>query len=93
VINFETGPVARDTWYALVIPISNEFSQVGVTRYSFQQDPANVKNLNKLIKDYTNFVPLATPLASSLSNYSLMAGDYSIANIRLFKTMVQEEDS
>jgi len=92
VINFETGPVARDTWYALVIPISNEFSQVGVTRYSFQQDPANVKNLNKLIKDYTNFVPLATPLASSLSNYSLMAGDYSIANIRLFKTMVQEED-
>jgi hypothetical protein len=91
-IQFETGPVDRDTWYALIIPISNEFSQVGVTRYSFQQDPANVKNLNKLIKNYSNFVPLSTLLASSLSNYSLMAGDYSIANIRLFKTMVQEED-
>jgi hypothetical protein len=92
VINFETGPVQRDTWYAIMVPISNEFLQVGVTRYSFQQDPANVKNYNKLIKDYTNYVALSSPMQSSLSNYSLMAGDYSIANIRLFKTMVQEED-
>jgi len=92
VINFETGPVSRDTWYALIIPISNEFSQIGVTRYSFQQDPANIKNYNKLNKHYSSFMPLSTPLLSSASNYSLMAGDYSIANIRLFKTMVQEED-
>jgi hypothetical protein len=92
VINFETGPVARDTWYALIIPISNEFSQIGVTRYSFQPDPANIKNYNRLNKLYSSFVPLSTPLVSSASNYSLMAGDYSIANIRLFKTMVQEED-
>lgn len=91
-MTFETGEVLRDTWYALVIPISNEFSQIGVTRYSFQQDPANIKNFNKLIKDSSTLNQLGSPLQSSFSNYSLMAGDYSIANIRLFKTMVQEED-
>jgi hypothetical protein len=90
--NFETGPVLRDTWYAIILPISNEFSQIGVTRYSFQQDPANVKNYNKLLKDFSGFSQLTSPMASSLSNYSLMAGDYSVTNIRLFKTMVQEED-
>lgn len=91
-MTFETGAVIRDTWYALIIPISNEFLQIGVTRYSFQQDPANVKNYNKLINDYSNSVTLATPMQSSLASYSLIAGEYSITNIRLFKTMVQEED-
>jgi hypothetical protein len=89
---FETGPVERDTWYALVIPVSNEFSQIGVTRYSFQQDQANVKNYNKLIMQYSNFQSLTTPMISSNSNFSLMAGSYLAANIRIFKTMVQEED-
>lgn len=89
---FETGLVYRDTWYALMIAVSNEFSQIGVTRYSFQQDPANIKNFNKLNKDFALSSPTTTLLVSSLSNYSLIAGDYSIANIRLFKTMVQEED-
>lgn len=89
---FQTGPFVKDTWYAFIVQISNEFSQIGVTRYSFQQDPANIKNYNKLIKDSSSFIPLTTPLVSSFANYSLMSGNYSIANIRLFKTMVQEED-
>jgi len=89
---FETGPVQRDTWYALFVPISNEFSQLGVVRYSFLQDQANVKNFNKLVKDSASSSLLTTPMQSSAANYSLMAGNYSIANIRLFKTMVQEED-
>jgi hypothetical protein len=89
---FQTGPFVKDTWYAFIVQISNEFSQIGVTRYSFQQDPANIKNYNKLIKDSSSFIPLTTPLESSFANYSLMSGNYSIANIRLFKTMVQEED-
>jgi hypothetical protein len=89
---FQTGPFVKDTWYAFIVQISNEFSQISVTRYSFQQDPANIKNYNKLIKDSSSFIPLTTPLVSSFANYSLMSGNYSIANIRLFKTMVQEED-
>ena len=89
---FETGSVLRDTWYALVVPVSNEFSQIGVTRYSFQQDQANAKNFNKLIMNYSNFQSLGAPMQSSNSNFSLMAGSYLAANIRVFKTMVQEED-
>lgn len=89
---FETGTVERDTWYAIIIPISNEFSQVGVTRYAFQQDPANVKNFNKLVMVASSFQALPSPMQSSNSNFVLIAGNYSIANIRVFKTMVQEED-
>lgn len=90
--SFETGAVQRDTWYALVIPVSNEFSQIGITRYAFQQDQANVKNYNKLIQQYTDFQSLTVQMQSSNSNFSLMAGSYLAANIRIFKTMVQEED-
>jgi len=89
---FETGPVERDSWYALVIPVSNEFSQIGVNRYAFQQDQANIKNYNKLILQYSNFQALSSPMISSDANFSLMAGSYLAANIRIFKTMVQEED-
>jgi len=89
---FETGAVERDTWYALVIPVSNEFSQIGVTRYAFQQDQANIKNFNKLMMQYSSFQPLVTQMQSSGSNFSLMAGSYLVANLRIFKTMVQEED-
>lgn len=89
---FETGIVNRDEWYSIIIPISNDFRQVSVTRYSFQQDQANIKNYNRLILDYTSKLTLTTPISTSDSNYTLMSGPFCIANIRLFNTVVHEED-
>lgn len=89
---FETGPVNRDRWYSIIVPISNDFKQVGVTRYSFDQDQANIKNYNRLVQNYSNKLPLSSQMISSMANYALLSGDFCAANIRLFNTVVHEED-
>jgi hypothetical protein len=53
---FPVGPLKYDKWYSVIIPVSAQYGQLEVNIYSFGQDPANVKNFNRLISVYSNSV-------------------------------------
>jgi hypothetical protein len=89
---FTVGTLAYDSWYALIIPISSQYSQAEVNVYSFIQDPSNVKNFNGLTKVYSNSMSVAAFDFDSEQRWSIHGANYSITNIRLFRTMVQAED-
>jgi hypothetical protein len=89
---FPVGPLKYDKWYSVIIPVSAQYGQLEVNIYSFGQDPANVKNYNRLISVYSNSVKTGQFSFETTENWTLPSANYSIANIRLFNTMVQEED-
>jgi hypothetical protein len=84
-----------DKWYAIFVPISSQFKQAALTIYGFNQDPANANNFN----DITQLHNSAKTLSGSESfefniaeNFRLVSSPIDIANIRVFNTMIQEED-
>ena len=84
-----------DKWYAIFVPVSSQFKQAALTIYGFNQDPANANNFN----DITQLHNSAKTLSGSESfefdiaeNFRLVSSPIDIANIRVFNTMIQEED-
>ena len=90
--SFSIGTLAYGEWYSLIIPVSAQYGQLGVNVYSFGQDPANVKNYNRLIKVFSSAANPGQFSFETTENWTLPSANYSIANIRLFNTMVQQED-
>lgn len=90
--SFAVGDLSYDTWYAVLIPISAQYGQVEVNVYSFNQDPSNVKNFNGLTRVFTDSSNIGAFSFVTDQNWSLLGANYSIANIRLFNTMIQDED-
>ncbi len=77
----------------MVISVSNEFNQMGAYVYSIVEDPADIINHNEFTKIFENI--------SSFQNqefnlegfkYYIPSSNMSISNIRLFNTMIREED-
>jgi hypothetical protein len=89
---FSVGDLAYNTWYAVLIPISAQYGQLEVNVYSFNLDPSNVKNFNGLTRVFTAASNIGTFSFVTQQNWSLLGANYSIANIRLFNTMIQDED-
>ena len=92
VYNFQVGELQFDTWYSLIVPVSAQYGQLEVNVYGFAKDQANIKNYNGLVKIFNG---TATPGKFSFvttQNWALPAANYSITNVRLFNTMVQDED-
>lgn len=89
---FSVGVVSYQTWYAVLIPVSAQFGQLEVNVYSFSQDPSNMKNLNGLVRVYSNALNIGPFNFVTEQNWAVPGGNYSIANIRLFRTMIQDED-
>lgn len=89
---FPVGNLAYDTWYSLIIPISSIYGQIEVNVYSFTQDPSNVKNYNGVTQVYNNSMNIGPFGFDTSQNWSIPGANYSICNIRLFNTMIQEED-
>lgn len=90
--SFTVGEVIYGEWYSLIVPASAQYGQLGVNVYTFGQDPANVKNYNRLIKVFSSTVNTGQFSFETNENWTLPSANYSIANIRLFNTMVQQED-
>ena len=77
------------------MPVSSQFKQTALTIYGFNQDPANLNNFNDISQIHTSAKTLTGASAFSFSineNFRLVSSPIDIANIRLFNTMVQEED-
>lgn len=86
--NFKSGE-----WYAIVVSISNEFNQCGIYVYSILEDAADVINHNDFISVFENISSL--PLSEfnlTGEKYYIPSSNMWIANIRLFNTMIKEED-
>jgi hypothetical protein len=85
--NFSSG-----NWHALVISISNEFNQCGAYVYKIVDDPADLIN-------HSGFTPILSSTSSFTQSQFNLAQNYIlpnsllwISNIRLFNTMLREED-
>jgi hypothetical protein len=90
--SFPVGEISFDKWYAVVIPISAQYGQLAVNVYSFQQDPANLKNYNDIIPVYTNYVKTGVFAFETTANWVIPNSNCLVANVRLFNTMIQKED-
>lgn len=89
---FQIGEIEYGKWYPLIVPLSSEFGQLEVNLYSLRQDPANIKNYNKIISLYSLAVNVGKFQFDTTATWALPSANYSIANVRLFNTMVQSED-
>lgn len=86
--NFKSGE-----WHAIVVSASNEFNQLGIYVYSVKEDPADVINHTGFIQLHES-IDTIPDLEFNLSGekYYIPSSDMWISNIRLFKTMIKEED-
>lgn len=94
VYTFNIGQINYLEWYAIIIPISAQYGQLEVNMYSFKQDPSNIKNFNGLIKlDIANsYRNIGKFEYITTAKFCLPGSNISAANIRLFNTMLREED-
>jgi len=84
-----------DKWYAIFVPISSQFKQTALTIYGFAQDPANSNNFNDITQIHNSAKILTGANSFDFNindNFRLISSSIDIANIRVFNTMVQEED-
>lgn len=86
IINFKSGE-----WKALIVSISNEFKQCGVYLYGIDEDPADLINHNNFRKLFSSSSSISPVDFEISQNYSLPVSNVLIANIRLFNTMLKEE--
>ena len=78
-------------WHALVISLSNEFSQCGAYVYSIREDPSDMINHNALRSVLANIGSM-TPVEFAVDQYyTLPTSNLLITNLRLFNTMIKEE--
>jgi hypothetical protein len=89
---FVVGAISYSTWYALIVPLSAQFSQLQVNMYSFTQDPANLKNFNGISQIYSQTANPGSFAFDTTATWCLPSSNCSIANIRLFNTMIKSED-
>ena len=90
---YSVGTIEYFRWYPLIIPISAQFGQFEINLYRLRQDPANVKNFNKIEPVYSsNVVKPGQFSFETTATWCVPSANYLIANIRLFNTMIQSED-
>ena len=78
-------------WHALVISLSNEFSQCGAYVYSIREDPSDMINHNAFRSVLANIGSM-TPVEFAVDQYyTLPTSNLLITNLRLFNTMIKEE--
>lgn len=89
---FAVGQIEYGKWYAIIVPFSAQYGQLQVSVYSLRQDPANVKNFDGVTRVFTDYRKIGQFEYETTANYCLPSANYSVANVRLFNTMVQDED-
>ena len=78
-------------WHAMVVSISNEFKQCGVYVYSIEEDPSDIINHNDFRRVFSSTSSLTQAAFDLTQYYTLPTSTLWIANLRLFSTMIKEE--
>jgi hypothetical protein len=81
-----------DTWHAMVVSMSNEFLQVGAYVYRIKEDPSDIINHNDFIRVLSNISSFTQHTFDLTQNYTLPSSKLLITNIRVFNTMLREEE-
>lgn len=89
---FNVGEIEKDKWYQIFMPVSFQFKQIGLYVYTFSQDPANTQNYNQLVKVFEANSTINENQFTESDFYCIPVSNIHLANIRIFNTMVQEED-
>ena len=89
--NFTLVNFKSDAWHAIVVSISNEFKQCGVYVYSIEEDPSDIINHNDFKRVFSNISSLTQTEFDIEQYYTLPVSELLIANLRLFSTMIKEE--
>jgi hypothetical protein len=84
--NFKSGK-----WHAIVVSVSNEFKQYGIYIYSIKEDPSDIINHNAFVLEFSTSGSITVAEFSHENNYYLPSSSMQIANIRLFNTMIKQE--
>lgn len=79
-------------WHSLVISVSNEFKQCGVYVYQIKDDPSDIINHNGFIRKLSTIASFTQEQFDLDQNYTIMSSQVWLSNIRLFNTMLKEED-
>lgn len=79
-------------WYAIVVSLSNEFNQSGIYLYSILEDVTDMNNHTDFVKVFENQSSFTTAEFKLGGSYYIPSSDMLISNIRLFNTMIKEED-
>lgn len=80
-------------WYSIVVSVSNEFNQCGIYIYSIKEDPADIVNHIGFIEVLKSITPINNQeFDLGDEKYYIPSSGMSISNIRLFNTMIKEED-
>lgn len=80
-----------DTWTALIISMSNEFKQFGIYLYDIIEDPADSINHIDFKQKYKNYSSISEEEFDIDQKYYIPTSNIHISNIRLFKTMIKED--
>jgi hypothetical protein len=81
-----------ESWHALVISVSNEFLQIGAYVYRIKDDPSDLSNHNGFTRLLANSSSLTQQEFDLTQNYTLPNSKIWITNIRVFNTMLREEE-
>lgn len=85
--NFVSG-----IWHAMVISASNEFRQCGAYVYEIKEDPSDLINHNDFLRKLSNTSSFTPEEFDLTQNYTLPNSRLLITNIRVFNTMLREEE-
>lgn len=79
-------------WHSLIISVSNEFKQCGAYVYQIKDDPSDIINHNGFIRKLSTTSSFTQEQFDLDQNYTIMSSQVWLSNIRLFNTMLKEED-
>ena len=78
-------------WHGMVVSISNEFKQIGVYIYETIDDPADLSNHTDFKTVFENVSSMDEEDFKLDQPYTIPTSNMWIANIRLFNTMIKQE--
>jgi len=81
-----------ESWHAMVVSMSNEFLQCGAYVYKIKEDPSDLVNHNDFVRILSNTSSFAQQTFDITQNYTLPNSKLWITNIRVFNTMLREEE-
>jgi hypothetical protein len=85
--NFVSG-----IWHAMVISASNEFRQCGAYIYEIKEDPSDLINHNDFLRKLSSTSSFTPEEFDLTQNYTLPNSKLLITNLRVFNTMLREEE-
>ena len=81
-----------DSWHALVVSVSNEFLQFATYVYKINEDPSDIINHNDFVNKLAVTSSFTQETFDLTQNYTLPNSKLLITNIRVFNTMLREEE-